>query len=112
MDALTRRFPFGLTGMDLDANLLVGVAQFYLQNIPVQDDGDSLVRVAMPGHGLSGIQNQAAHSSGSVTEEFFVCHKQVMNQQVLCRLVTIASLEGPSQAEVGPVRGLYLGLGL
>jgi len=77
MDALTRLFPFGLTGLDFDAKFLVGVAQFYLQNIPVQDDSDSLVRVTMPGHGLPGIQNQAPHSGGSVTKEFFIGHMKM-----------------------------------
>ena len=75
MDARTWLLPVGLAGVNLDPQALVRIAILDFENVAIEDNGDSLVWIAMPGHCLPGFQGKAADSGGTVAKEFFILHQ-------------------------------------
>jgi hypothetical protein len=83
VNALGGLLPFHLSRRDLDAMALAAIAILDQENIPTEDNGDALKRVAMPRHRLARSQAQPAHQGGSVLEKDFVGHRICRSQRWL-----------------------------
>ena len=77
MDARTWLLPVGLAGVNLDPQALVRIAILDFEKVAIEDNRNSLVWIAVPGHRLAGIQRKAADSGSAVAEEFLVLHRIV-----------------------------------
>jgi hypothetical protein len=61
-----------LAGVNLYTETLIGIAKLDFQHIAFDDDGYAMVRVAVPSHGLAGVESQTTDRGRPVAKEFFV----------------------------------------
>jgi hypothetical protein len=84
MHAVRRLVPIGLSRSDVNRVGVAPVAILDSECTPVQNDGHSMVRVAMPGHRLAGFEAQPAHERRSASDEDFFRDRRLLGGSAGC----------------------------